>query len=87
MSEQYSQRNNIELAGMPIPIRDNSLEETIINVCKEHGIDISPMGIEACQRLTFSNAQASKVPNQCKRVIIKFVNRKLPERLLQIKKR
>ena len=86
MSEQYSRRNNIELAGIPKSIKDNVFEETIINICEEHGIDISPMDIEACHRLPLSNAQANKDPNQCKRVIVKFVNRKLPERLLQIKK-
>ena len=34
MSEQFSQRNNIELVGIPNAIRDNDLEETIINICK-----------------------------------------------------
>ena len=87
MSEQYSRRNNIELAGIPKSIKDNVLEETIINICEEHGIDISPVDIEACHRLPLSNAQANKDPNQCKRVIVKFFNRKLPELLLQIKKR
>ena len=86
MSEQYSWRNNIELAGIPNSIKDNVLEETIINVCKEHRIDISPMDAEACHRLPLNNAQANKDPNQCKRVIVKFVNCKLPKRLLQIKK-
>ena len=86
MSEQYSQRNNIELPGIPNSIKDNVLEETIINICKKHGIDISPVDIEACHRLPLSNAQDNKDPNQCKRVIVKFVNCKLPKRLLQIKK-
>ena len=86
MSEQYSRRNNIELAGFPKSIKDNVFEETIINICEEHGIDISPMDIEACHRLPLSNAQANKDPSQCKRVIVKFFNRKLPKRLLQIKK-
>ena len=43
------------------------------------------MDIEACNRLPLSNAQATQDLNQCKRIIIKFVNCKLPERLLQIK--
>ena len=86
MSEQYSWRNNIELAGIPNSIKGNVLEETIINVWKEHRIDISPMDVEACHWLPLSNAQANKDPNQCKRVIVKFVNRKLPKRLLQTKK-
>ena len=78
MSEQYRRRNNTELAGIPDSIKVNVLEETIINICKEHRIDISPMDIEACQRLPLSNAQANKNPNRYKRVIVKFVNRKLP---------
>ena len=41
MFGQYSQRNNIELAGIPNSIRDNDLEEIIINTCKGRGIDIS----------------------------------------------
>ena len=60
MSEQYTRRNNIELAGIPNSIRDNDLEETIINICKEHGIGLLPMDIEACHRLPLSNAQATK---------------------------
>ena len=51
MSEQYIWRNNIELAGILSPTRDKGLEETIIRICKEHGVDISPMDIEACHRL------------------------------------
>ena len=78
MSEQYRRRNNTELAGIPDSIKVNVLEETIINICKEHRIDISPMDIEACQRLPLSNAQANKDPNRYKRVIVKSVNRKLP---------
>ena len=74
MSEQYSRSNNIELARIPNSIEDNAFEETIIN------------NIEACRRLPLSNAQANKDPNQCKRIIVKFDNRKLPEGLLQIKK-
>ena len=51
MSEQYSWRNNVELAGIPNSIRDNDLEETVINICKEHEIDISPIDTEVCHRL------------------------------------
>ena len=87
MSEQYNRRSNIELARIPNSIRDNDLEETTTNVCKEHHeIHILTMQIEACHRLLLSNVQATKDPNQCKKVILKFVNRKLPERLQQIKK-
>ena len=86
-AEQYSCRNNIELAEILNLVRDSDLEKIDINICKEHRIDISLMDIEACHRLPLSNAQATKDPNQCKRVIIKFVNRKLLKHLLEIKKR
>ena len=58
---------------------------SVINTCKEHGIDISPVDIEEYHRLPLSNAQGTKDPNQFKRVIAKFVDRKLPKLLLQIK--
>ena len=87
MSEQYSRRNNIELTGIPNSTGENDLEKTFINICKEHGTDISPRDIEACNRLPLSNAQVTKDPNQCKRKIIKFVNRKLPKRLPEVKKK
>ena len=84
--EQYSQRNNTELAGILNSIRDNDLEQNIISNCKENGIDISLMDTEAWHRLPLSNAQATKVPNQYTRAITKFVKNKLPKHLLQIKK-
>ena len=86
MSVKCSRKSNVELAEIPNSIRDNESEETVTNVCKEHRTDITPMDIEACHRLPFSNVQAAHNPNQCKRVIVKFLNRKHPERLLQIKK-
>ena len=44
------------------------------------------MKIEARYQLPFSNVQAAHDTNKCKRVIVKFVNCKHPEHLLQIKK-
>ena len=84
VSKQYNRRNNVELAGIPNSIRDNKLEGTVINICSEHGIKITPMDMEACHRVHLSNAQAVKNPNQCKKVILNFVNCKHPERLLQL---
>ena len=51
MSEQYSRRNNTELAGILNSIRDNDLKEAIINIYKEHRIDISLVVIKECHRL------------------------------------
>ena len=33
--EQYSPRNNVELSDIPNSIRDEDLENTVINICKE----------------------------------------------------
>ena len=66
MSEQYSLRNNIELAGIANTFKDNDLEETIINICKEHGIEISPLSIKEYHRVPRSNTQTTKDPNQCR---------------------
>ena len=33
--EQYSRRNNVELSDIPNSIRDEDLENTVINICKE----------------------------------------------------
>ena len=85
MSEQYSQRNNIELVRIPNSIRDSVLEKTIISICKEHRIDITPMDIEACHRLPLSNARATKDHKQFKRVVVKYVNGKHPKHLLEIR--
>ena len=63
MYEQFSWRNNIELAGIPNSIRDDDLEETVINICKEHGIDISPMDIEVCHRLPLSYQRPKTLTN------------------------
>ena len=63
MSEQCSRRNNVELAEIPNSIRDKELEEAVKNICKEHGIDTTPIDIEACHRLPYSNAQAAHDPN------------------------
>ena len=64
MFGKYSRRNYIEPAGIPNSIRDNDLEEMIINICKGRGIDISTMDVEACHILPLSNAQATRDPNR-----------------------
>ena len=46
--EQYSRRNNVELSGIPNSICDEGLENTVINICKESGIDVDARDIEGC---------------------------------------
>ena len=46
--EQYSQRNDVEFSGITNSICDENLKNTLINICKESGIDANARDIEAC---------------------------------------
>ena len=80
--EQYSRRNNIKISGIPNTIPDNDLENTVISICRDSGVEIDPKDIEGCRRLPLSRNSRW----QDKRVIVKFVNRKHLEALLRDKK-
>ena len=43
--EQYCQRNNVELSGIMNSLCDADLENTVINICKEPGIDVDTRDI------------------------------------------
>ena len=59
------------------------MENTVINICKESGIDVDARDIEGCHQLPLSRNSRG----HDKRVIVKFVNRKYAEALLRDKKR
>ena len=46
--------NNVELSAIPNSICDEDLENTVINICKESGIDVDARDIEGCHRLPLS---------------------------------
>ena len=69
--EQYSCRKNVEISGIPNTIPDNDLENTVISICRDSGVEIDPKDIEGCHRLPLSRNSRG----QDKRVIVKFVNR------------
>ena len=81
-AEQYSRRNNVEISGIPHEILDNNLEDKVIDICKDAGIEIGHMDIEGCHWLPLSRNNAGGT----KRVIVKFVNRKHSEDMLRLKK-
>ena len=81
--EQYSRRNNVEISGIPNTIPDNDLENTVISICRDPGVEIDPKYIEGCPRIPLSGYSRG----QDKRVIVKFVNRKHSEALLRDKNR
>lgn len=76
--QQYIRRNNIEIAGIPDSVKQNELESKVIEIAKAVNIDIPPNEIEACHRLFQRKNQ--KGP---KRTIVRFVNRKLAEKLIK----
>ena len=81
-NEQYGRRNNVEISGISSQIPDQSLEERLVKVCKDLDINISPKDIEGCHRLLLGRNSTNTV----KRVIVKFINRKHSEVMLQRKK-
>ena len=80
-SEQYSQRNNIELSGIPNDIPEDNLDKVLIDICHDSGLEIEPKDIEGCHRLPVSRY----IRDSNKRLIVKFVTRK-HETILQNKK-
>ena len=81
-NEQYGCHNNVEISGISNDIPDQDLEENIVKICKDSDINISPMDIEGCHRLP----QGRNSTSTTKQVIVKFVNRKHSEAMLQWKK-
>ena len=81
--EQYNRRNNFKVSGISNEFSDQNLEETIIKICKDSGIDVNTLDIiEGCHRLPLGR----NATNTTKCVIVKFVNRKHFEAILQHKK-
>ena len=58
-----------------------NLEQTIIGISKDSGINVNPLEIEGCHRLSLGR----NATNTTKQVIMKFVNRKHSEAMLQRK--
>ena len=81
-NEQYGRRNNVEVSGISNDISDQDLEDNIVKICKDSDINISSKDIEGCYRLPLGRNST----NSTKRVIVKFVNRKHSEAMLQRKK-
>ena len=79
--KQYSRRNNVEISVIPNSIPDKDLENTVIRICSDSGLEIDPKHIEGCYRLPLSRNSRG----QDKRVIVKLVNRKHSQALLETK--
>ena len=69
MGEQCSHRNNREISGIPNSIPGKDLENTVISICNDSGVEIDQKDIEGCHRLPLSRNSSG----QDKRVIVSFV--------------
>ena len=79
---KYSKRNNAQISGIPHEVLDNNLEDKVIDIYKDAGIEIGHMDIEGCHQLPLSRNNTGGT----KCVIVKFVNRKHSEDMLRSKK-
>ena len=82
--EQYTRRNNLEIAGISDKVVDTNLEHSVIEILNDVGINVKSEDIEACHRLPKTKAAARK--NLPKRTIVRFVNRKNVVKALKNKK-
>ena len=79
--EQYSRRNNVAVSDISNKLSDENIEEKVIEIFKEVGIDLKPYDIEACHRLTSEPVNTST----SKRVVVKIVKRDYSEVMLCLK--
>ena len=76
----YIRRNNIEISGIPNTVE--KVGEKVISIGKAVNINIKQTDIEACHRLKQKDGEEGP-----KKTIVRFVNRKLCERLLSASKK
>ena len=60
--DQYSRRNNLKIHGIPAEVKDDQLEEKVIDIFSQLSISLSKSDIEDCHQLGKSNT------------IVRFVN-------------
>ena len=70
--DQYNQRNNTEIQGIPSDIGDDSLEDKVIELLAEVHIVATKPDIEDCHRLGKNGS-----------TIVRFVNRKFCNDILE----
>lgn len=79
-TNQYGRRSNIEISGVTNDIDDDQLEDKMIEIFNKMEVNVTKSDIESCHRLPAKN-------NQTKKTIVRFVNRKNCQKLLENKKK
>ena len=75
MLEQYGKGNNIEITGIPDSVQDNELENEIIGIFDAIGVGANSADFEDFHRV-------GKSKNNSKKLIARFVNRKVVKNVL-----
>ena len=73
---QYTRCNNIEMQGIPATVKDEHLQNKVIDIFRCLKINIDPSDIEDCHRLGNSTP---------KNTLVRFVNRKFCKKALEVK--
>ena len=81
-SEQHKRRNNVQRFGIFNKVSCQNLEEIVIGIHKDSRIDVNPLDIKG----SHTPSLGMNATNTTQRVIVKFVNRKHSEAMLQRKK-
>ena len=53
--DQYTSRNNLEVHGIPVEVKDDQIEDKVINMFSQLNVSISKFDIEDCYHLGKSN--------------------------------
>ena len=70
--EQYSRRENLVISGIPRSVKQEQLEQKVIEILAQIGLKLIPDDISACHRLY--NPPHSEYPAK---VVVRFCNRKI----------
>ena len=74
-SEQCSRRDSIEIYGILMKVPDQTLNQTTIKICKGSGIDVNPLDVKDCHRLSLGR----NTTNTRKQMIVRFLMRNTPK--------
>ena len=75
---QYTRRSNLEISGIP-KIFDNKLEDKVLELFAQVGVDVDKTQVEACHRMYSKNGKEKKT-------IVRLTNRRLIEELMSKRK-
>ena len=79
MLEQYGRRSNIGITGISDTVQDNELENKVIGIFDAIGVEANSADFEDCHRV-------GKSKNNSKKVMARFVNRKVVKNALYKRK-